>query len=100
MEKLKKRGVSGENIRRPSSRDTDLRRWENRVKAVKDINIVIHLAATVGGIGYNQKYPATLFYDNAIMGIQMMEAARQEGVEKYNREDIAAGFEGILEELT
>ena len=83
VEKLKEKGVSEENIRIPRSKDTDLRRWENCVKAVKDIDIVIHLAAKVGGIGYNQKYPATLFYDNAIMGIQMMEAARLDGVEKF-----------------
>ena len=71
------------NRRTPRSRNTDLRRWENCVEVVKDMDIVIHLAAKVGGIGYNQKYPATLFYDNAIMGIQMMEAARKEGVEKF-----------------
>ena len=61
VEKLKKRRVSGENIKIPSSRDTDLRRWERCVEVVKDADIVIHLAAKVGGIGYNQKYPATLF---------------------------------------
>ena len=83
VEKLKEKGVNKENIKIPRSKDTDLRRWENCVKAVKDIDIIIHLAAKVGGIGYNQKYPATLFYDNAIMGIQMMEAARQRGVEKF-----------------
>ena len=43
---------------------------------------MIHLAAKVGGIGFNQNYPGELFYDNAIMGIQLIEAARQEGVEK------------------
>ena len=83
VEKLKEKGLSEENIRIPRSKDIDLRRWENCVEVVKDIDIVIHLAAKVGGIGYNQKYPATLFYDNAIMGIQMMEAARQGGVEKF-----------------
>ena len=83
VEKLKEKGGNEENIRIPRSKDMDLRRWENCVEVVKDIDIVIHLAARVGGIGYNQKYPATLFYDNAIMGIQMMEAARQEGVEKF-----------------
>jgi len=50
--------------------------------SVKDKDIVIHLAAKVGGIGFNQKYPGELFYDNAIMGIQLIEAAQQEGVEK------------------
>jgi GDP-L-fucose synthase len=49
---------------------------------VKDCDIVIHLAAKVGGIGFNQNFPGQLFYDNAIMGIQMIEAARQAGVEK------------------
>jgi len=82
-EKLRERGVSERDIRISRSKATDLRRWENCVKAVKDMDVVIHLAARVGGIGYNQAYPASLFYDNAIMGIQMMEAARQEGVEKF-----------------
>jgi len=83
VEKLKEKGVSRQNIRIPRSKDMDLKCWENCVKAVKDIDIVIHLAARVGGIGYNQAYPASLFYDNAIMGIQMMEAARQEAVGKF-----------------
>jgi GDP-L-fucose synthase len=83
VQKLRGRGVSKENVRIPRSKDMDLRRWENCVKVVKDVDIVIHLAARVGGIGYNQAYPATLFYDNAVMGIQMMEAARQEIVEKF-----------------
>jgi GDP-L-fucose synthase len=83
VKKLKEKGVIEENMKMPRSKDVDLRHWENCVEAVKDIDIVIHLAAKVGGIGYNQKNPATLFYDNAIMGIQMMEAARQEGVEKF-----------------
>jgi GDP-L-fucose synthase len=83
VERLKEEGVDEEDIRIPRSKDVDLRHWENCVEVVKEIDIVIHLAAKVGGIGYNQKYPATLFYDNAIMGIQMMEAARQEEVDKF-----------------
>jgi GDP-L-fucose synthase len=70
------------HIEVPRSRTTDLRKWENCVDAVYGRDIVIHLAANVGGIGYNQEHPARLFYDNAIMGIQMIEAARREGVEK------------------
>ena len=80
---LKERQVNPTNIRVPRSKDMDLRRWESCVEAVKDIDIAIHLAARVGGIGFNKKYPATLFYDNAIMGIQLMEAARREGVQKF-----------------
>ncbi len=82
VSQLLNKGVLKENIRIPRSREIDLRRWENCQKVVKDCNIGIHLAAKVGGIGYNQNYPAQLFYDNAIMGIQMIEAARQEDVEK------------------
>jgi GDP-L-fucose synthase len=67
----------------PRSREFDLRIWENCKKAVEDVDIVIHLAAKVGGIGYNLKNPAILFYDNAIMGLQLMEASRQAGVEKF-----------------
>jgi GDP-L-fucose synthase len=84
IEKLvKERGVKAGNIRVPRSKETDLRKWENCVKAVQGMDIVIHLAARVGGIGFNKKYPATLFYDNAIMGIQLMEVARQEDVQKF-----------------
>src|ERR1035441_1910817 len=44
--------------------------------------VVIHLAAVVGGIGANRANPGRFFYDNAIMGIQLIEAARRHGVEK------------------
>lgn len=80
---LEAHGLAEENIRVPRSRDLDLRRWENCVAAVQDIDLVIHLAARVGGIGYNMQNPGSLFYDNAIMGIQLMEAARQADVAKF-----------------
>jgi len=82
VEQLHRIGVTDSQISIPRSRDLDLRKWENCVGAVKGKNIVIHLAAKVGGIGFNQNYPGELFYDNAIMGIQLVEAARQEGIEK------------------
>lgn len=82
VEQLREKGVTEEYIRIPRHRDLDLRVWENCKKAVENIDIVIHLAAKVGGIGFNQKYPADLFYDNAVMGIQLMEAARQAEVDK------------------
>jgi GDP-L-fucose synthase len=80
---LKRHGLVEENIQAPRSRDLDLRRWENCVEAVQDVDLVIHLAAKVGGIGYNMENPGSLFYDNAIMGIQLMEAARQANVAKF-----------------
>jgi len=83
IERMKEKGVVPENIRVTRSKTTDLRIWEHCVDAVQDIDVVIHLAAKVGGIGYNRDNPATLFYDNAMMGIQLIEAARREGVEKF-----------------
>jgi len=83
VEKLINKGVKNQNIRIPRSKDHDLRTWENCKEVVKDIDIVIHLAARVGGIGFNMKYPANLFFDNAMMGIQLMEASRLAGVKKF-----------------
>ncbi len=57
-----KKECNRKDIRIPRSSDMDLRRWENCVKTVKNIDIVIHLAAKVGGIGYNQAYPAATFF--------------------------------------
>ena len=57
--------------------------WENCLEVVDGQDMVIHLAAVVGGIGSNRENPAPLFYDNAIMGIQLMEAARLQKVEKF-----------------
>ncbi len=80
---LEKRKIPQKNLFLPKFEELDLRKWQNCQKAVKGKKIVIHLAATVGGIGYNQQIPGEMFYDNAIMGIQLMEAARQAAVEKF-----------------
>jgi GDP-L-fucose synthase len=82
VRQLQEKGVRKEDLLIPRSKDIDMRKWENCTRVVRDRDIVIHLAARVGGIGYNQAYPADLFYDNAIMGIQLIEAARQQNVEK------------------
>lgn len=83
VDKLIEKGVKIQDIRIPRSKNHDLRTWENCKEVVKDIDIVIHLAARVGGIGFNMKYPANLFYDNAMMGIQLLEASRLAGVKKF-----------------
>ncbi|NQS88212.1 GDP-L-fucose synthase [Patescibacteria group bacterium] len=82
-EELLSRGAKEENIMIPRFENCDLREKENCKEAVKEKDIVIHLAANVGGIGYNQKYPADLFYDNIVMNTHLMEEARKEGVGKY-----------------
>lgn len=67
----------------PRSNEHDLRNIKDVRKVLKNVDIVIHLAANVGGIGYNQEHPAELFYDNLIMGTQMMHEAYKAGVEKF-----------------
>ena len=52
----------------PSSKDYDLRFKENCNEITKDVDIVFHLAAHVGGIGLNKEKPGELFYDNLLMG--------------------------------
>lgn len=78
---LKERGA--QNIIIPSSKDCDLRIQENCKKIVKDIDIVFHVAAKVGGIGLNNEKPGELFYDNLVMGTNLMEEARKSNVEKF-----------------
>jgi len=80
---INKRRVKKKNLFLPTSKELDLIKWENCLKAVKNQQIVIHLAAKVGGIGFNLRNPGSLFYNNLIMGIQLMEAARLAGVEKF-----------------
>jgi GDP-L-fucose synthase len=80
---VEKRGVSQSEIVVLRNKDMDLRVYESCRKAVENVDIIIHLAARVGGIGFNQKNPGTLFYDNIIMGTQLMEAARLAKVEKF-----------------
>ena len=69
----------------PRSRDYDLRTKDGIDRALADASpdILIHLAAVVGGIGANRENPGRFFYDNAIMGIQLMEQARLAGVAKF-----------------
>lgn len=70
----------------PRSADYDLREKEAVMRLFEDYpdtDIVFHLAATVGGIGANRKYPGMFIYDNLMMGTLLMEQARLAGVKKY-----------------
>ena len=73
-----------EQIFSPRSREYDLREKDQIQKCLADCkpDTVIHLAAVVGGIGANRLHPGSFFYDNAIMGIQMVEEGRKAGIEK------------------
>lgn len=69
----------------PRSDEYDLREKSDIRRALQtsDPDVVIHLAATVGGIGANRENPGKFFYENAIMGIELMEQARKHNVEKF-----------------
>lgn len=67
----------------PRSSKHNLRNWNECVKVVKGADVIIHAAGNVGGIGYNRDYPGTLFFDNLMMGAQLMEAARLAKVQKF-----------------
>ncbi len=81
VQELKKRGYT--NVIIPRSKEHDLRSMEACKKLAKNADVIIHLAAKVGGIGYNMKNPGSLFYENATMGINMIESAREAGVKKF-----------------
>ena len=78
---LKKVGVK--NVVIPSSKEYDLRENENCRKVVRDIDIVFNIAAHVGGIGLNRDKPGELFYDNLMMGTQLLHEAKNASVEKF-----------------
>lgn len=83
VEKLREQGC--QNITVPRSKEYDLRDRDAIIRLYTETrpHIVMHLAAVVGGIGANRMNPGRFFYDNAIMGIQLLEYARQFGVEKF-----------------
>jgi len=83
VEKLRAQGCP--NIVVPRSREFDLREGSAvaRLYEAARPTLVIHLAAVVGGIGANRAHPGKFFYDNAMMGMQLMEQARQFGVGKF-----------------
>jgi GDP-L-fucose synthase len=66
----------------PRSAEYDLRDAEATQRALRGADVVIHLAANVGGIGYNLRNPAPLAYDNTLMGLNVFEACRRHGVGK------------------
>jgi len=89
VEKLKERGAT--DIFIPRKKDYDLTQREaierfyvDVLKGVDSKNVVIiHLAANVGGIGANREHPAEFFYDNMIMGVELMHQAYKHGVGKF-----------------
>lgn len=83
VQQLSEAGASADKITVPRSRDFDLCTLEACQKVAANQDIIIHLAAHVGGIGLNREKPAELFYDNLMMGAQLIHAAHEAGVEKF-----------------
>ena len=83
VEKLQQRGAAEVFV--PLFKEYDLVQMEAVERAFRDSkpDIVIHLAAVVGGIGANRANPGKFFYDNMMMGVQVMEQARRSGIEKF-----------------
>ena len=83
VEKLRERGC--QEIVVPTSREYDLVDMEAVRRLYRDArpDMVLHLAARVGGIGANQSNPGKFFYDNLMMGVQLMEVGRQQGLNKF-----------------
>ena len=83
----------------PRSRDANLVSFENALRIMQGFRpqVVIHSAAYYGGIGFNQLYPGRIFYDNLVMGANVMEAARQCEAEKFIAIGTACSYPGYLE---
>ncbi|MFA5930746.1 MAG: GDP-L-fucose synthase [archaeon] len=81
VEELKKQGAK--SIFVPRSEEYDLVSLDACKKVAKDSDIIIHLAGKVGGIGANMQNPGSFFYDNLMMGVQLIEQARLAKVEKF-----------------
>jgi GDP-L-fucose synthase len=83
VERLEERGCG--EIFVPRSKDYNLVDMEAVKRLYRDAkpDIVIHLAAKVGGIGANMQNPATFFYENLMMGVQLIEQGRLSGLEKF-----------------
>ena len=81
----KLRTAGCEKVIAPRKRECDLREREQVARLLKDAepDLIIHLAAVVGGIGANRLHPGEFFYDNAIMGIELIECARRLNIRKF-----------------
>ena len=89
----------GAEVQVPRSKECNLVSFENALQYFRAIRpqVVIHSAAYYGGIGFNQLYPGRIFYENLVMGANVMEVARQCEAEKFIGIGTACSYPGYLE---
>ncbi|MBS1769853.1 MAG: NAD-dependent epimerase/dehydratase family protein [Acidobacteria bacterium] len=107
---LKDKGywVRGVDIKRPEFSESDadefllfdLRRWENCLKATEGINEVYALAADMGGMGFISSHHAQILYNNSLINLHTLEAARENGVKRYLYTSSACIYPEFLQEET
>ena len=83
VRKLKNEGVSSSKILIPSSNNFDLRSEKNVKKILKKNDIVIHLAANVGGLGKGVNKSGNYFFDNSIMGLNLIKFGNEIGIKQF-----------------
>ena len=76
------KNLNAKDIFTPASKDYDLRNRTDCKKVLKDIDVVFHLASTSGGIMFLKERPAEAFYDNIMMGVNLIHEAKEAGIEK------------------
>ena len=76
------KNLNVKDIFTPASKDYDLRNRTDCKKVLKDIDVVFHLASTSGGIMFLKERPAEVFYDNIMMGVNLIHEAKEAGIEK------------------
>ena len=80
---LLKKGILNKNIVIPKRTECDLRKPGDCEKIMKGVSVVIHLAANFDGLKYNTEHAGEVFYDNAAMGLNLVEAGRKAGIKKF-----------------
>jgi len=76
------KNLNVKDVSTPTSKDYDLRNRTDCKKVLKDIDVVFHLASTSGGIMFLKERPAEAFYDNIMMGVNLIHEAKEAGIEK------------------
>ncbi len=83
VDALRARGVPEKNIMVPRRETHDLRSAEACREVTRGVDVVIHLAGITGDGQFHREHPAEIFFDNLTMGVELMEAARANGVKRF-----------------